>query len=430
MEGGNMRTATVKQEYKNYIALTGGKLIDGNGGPPLENASLIVKGKNIEAVGTRDLIKIPPEAKIIDATGKTIMPGMTDMHVHLYWNGEPDLALHTYKESTAFRAVKAVAYIQRSLEAGFTTLRSGGELGYLDVALRDAVDMGIIWGSRVVASGYSISGTGGHADRFPPWLYRTDEVRMLADGPDACIKAVRQQIKMKVDWIKFHASGGVMDPFSSPQLQEYSDGEIEAIVNEAHARGKPAFAHAQGAGGIRAAVRGGVNSIEHGFYLEDDIIEMMLKKGTYLVPTLVALYRIIEAGERGGIPRESITKAIPHGEAHVASFQKAYRAGIKICMGTDCGSPYNYHGDNAYEFFLMVKHGMKEMDALISCTKRSAEALGMSDKMGTLEKGKWADVLVVEGNPLEDIQVLVKKKNIKLVMKEGKIYFNRILGAG
>jgi imidazolonepropionase-like amidohydrolase len=231
---------------------------------------------------------------------------------------------------------------------------------------------------------------------------------------------------MKVDWIKFHASGGVMDPFSNPQLQEYSDREMETIINEAHARGKLTFAHAQGAGGIRAAVRAGVDSIEHGFYLEDDIVEMMLRKGTYLVPTLVALRRIIDAGEKGGIPKESLEKAIPHGEAHVASFQKAYKAGIKICMGTDCGSPYNYHGDNAHELSLMVRNGMKEMDAIVACTKRAAEALRMQDKIGTLENGKWADVVVVEGDPLKDIQVLAEKTNIKLVMKEGKIYLNRL----
>ena len=218
-----------------------------------------------------------------------------------------------------------------------------------------------------------------------------------------------------------------MDPFSNPQLQEYSDREMEAIVNEAHARGKLTFAHAQGAGGIRAAVKANVDSIEHGFYLEDDVIEMMLKKRTYLVPTLVALRRIIDAGEKGGIPRESIEKAVPHGEAHIASFQKAYKAGIKICMGTDCGSPYNYHGDNAYELYLMVKNGMKEMDALVACTRRAAEALRMQDRIGTLEKGKWADVVVVEGDPLKDIRVLVEKTNIRLVIKEGKICLNRIV---
>jgi imidazolonepropionase-like amidohydrolase len=413
-------------QYGDLIAFVGGRLIDGRGGPPLKEGAIVIRGKNIEAVGPSEAIQIPGQAKLFDVSGMTIMPGMTDMHVHLYWNGEPNLALHSYKESTAFRAVKAVAYIQRSLEAGFTTLRSGGEVGFLDVALRDAAELGIIWGSRVIASGYSISGTGGHADKFPPWLYRTDEVRLLADGPDECLKAVRNQIKMKVDWIKFHASGGVMDPFSNPQLQEYSDREMETIINEAHARGKLTFAHAQGAGGIRAAVRAGVDSIEHGFYLEDDIVEMMLRKGTYLVPTLVALRRIIDAGEKGGIPKESLEKAIPHGEAHVASFQKAYKAGIKICMGTDCGSPYNYHGDNAHELSLMVRNGMKEMDAIVACTKRAAEALRMQDKIGTLENGKWADVVVVEGDPLKDIQVLAEKTNIKLVMKEGKIYLNRL----
>jgi imidazolonepropionase-like amidohydrolase len=408
------------------IVLTGGFLIDGKGGTPIENATVLIRGRKIEAAGHRSAIPVPPNTEGIDVSGRTIMPGMTDMHVHLYWNGEPNLALHAYKESTAFRAVKAVAWIQRSLEAGFTTLRSAGELGYVDIALRDALDAGIIWGSRVIATGYTISGTGGHADKYPPWLHRTDEVPLIADGVDGCIRAVRQMIKMKVSWIKFHASGGVMDPFSNPQIQEYSDAEMEAIIKEAHARGKLTFAHAQGAQGIRAAVRAGVDSIEHGVQLEDDVIEMMVKKGTYLVPTFAAPYRIAEAGEKGGIPPESMEKVKGTIESHVKSFQKAYRAGVKICMGTDGGSPYNYHGDNAFELCLMVQNGMKEMDALVACTKRAAEALRMEDQLGTIEAGKRADLLVVDGNPLRDIRVFLNKENIKLVMKEGKIYFNRM----
>jgi imidazolonepropionase-like amidohydrolase len=401
-------------------------LIDGNGGPPVQNVTVLVKGAQIEAVGPKDAIEIPPEAKVFDASGMTIMPGMIDNHVHLYWNGEPNLALHVWKESTAMRSIKSVTWIQRSLQAGFTTLRSAAEKAYLDVALRDCRSAGLTWGSRVVATGCSISGTGGHADLYPPWLYRTDEVPMIADGIAECIRAVRKQIKMKVDWIKFHASGGVMDPFSNPNVQEYNDKEIKAIVEEAHRRGKLVFAHAQGAGGIRGAVKGGVDSIEHGMFLEDDIIEEMLKRGTFLCPTLVALFRIIEAGEAGGIPPESAAKAMVMGEAHISSFQKAYKAGVKIIMGTDAGSPYNYHGDNAYELKLMVENGMSEMDALVSCTKLAAENLRMEDRLGTVEPGKWADVIVVDGDPISDINVLVNKENIRLVLQEGTAYLNRL----
>lgn len=409
-----------------YTALLGGRLIDGNGGPVIDDVTVLIKGAEIEAVGPKEEVQVPSEAILMDVTGLTVMPGMTDSHVHLYWNGEPNLALHVWKESTAMRSIKSVTWIQRSLQAGFTTLRSGGEKAYLDVALRDCRSAGLIWGSRVVATGCSISGTGGHADLYPPWLYRTDEVPMVADGIAECIRAVRKQIKMKTDWIKFHASGGVMDPFSDPNYQEYNDKEIKAIVNEAQGRGKRVFAHAQGAGGIRAAVKAGVNSIEHGMFLEDDIIEKMLKKGTFLCPTLVALYRIIEAGEAGGIPPESAAKAKVMGEAHIKSFQKAYEAGIKIIMGTDAGSPYNYHGDNAYELKLMVENGMSAMDALVSCTKRAAENLGMEDKLGTVELGKLADLVVVDGDPSKDINVLVNKENIKLVFQEGQAYLNRI----
>ena len=415
-----------KHQNCSYIALKGARLIDGNGGLADEEVTVLVKGNNIEAVGSTSSVNIPPKSKVYNLEGKTVMPGMIDSHVHLYWNGEPDLALHAWKESTAMRSIKSVAWIQRSLEAGFTTLRSGGEKAYLDVALRDARKAGIIWGARVVATGRSISGTGGHADLYPPWLYRTDEIPMIADGQDECLRAVREQIKMKVEWIKFHASGGVMDPFSSPQVQEYNDQEIEAIVSEAHRRGKRVFAHAQGSEGIRAAVRAGVDSIEYGMYLEDDVIEEMIKKDIFLCPTLVALYRINQAGEKGGIPAESAAKAAIMGEDHVKSFRMAYHAGVKIIMGTDCGSPFNYHGDNAFELRLMVESGMSEMDAIISCTKRAAENLGLDDRLGTIDPGKWADLIVVDGDPLNDINILVNKENIKLVMQEGEIYIDRL----
>jgi len=407
-------------------ALINARLIDGTGGPVGERMTVLVEGGNIAGVGPGERMELPPDCRVIDLAGKTLMPGLIDSHVHLYWNGEPNLALHVWKESTALRSIKSVTWIQRSLQAGFTTLRSGGEKAYLDVALRDARAAGLIWGSRVVATGCSISGTGGHADLYPPWLSRSDEVPMVADGIAECIRAVRKQIKMKVEWVKFHASGGVMDPFSDPAYQEYNDKEMQAIVNEAHGRGKLVFAHAQGPGGIRAAVRAGVDSIEHGMYLEDDVIEEMLKKDIHLCPTLVALHRINQHGEAGGIPPESVAKGKVMGEAHIKSFQKAYRAGVKIVMGTDCGSPYNYHGDNAFELGLMVKHGMSEMDAIIAATRRAAENLRRADKLGTVERGKWADLIVVQGDPLADIQVLVEKSNIKLVMQEGVILRDRL----
>ena len=411
------------------VAFVGASLIDGNGGPVIPDAVVLVKGKDIRAVGEKEAVKVPPSYRVIDLEGKTLMPGMIDSHVHLYWNGEPNMALHVWRESTAMRSIKSVTWIQRALRAGFTSLRSGGEKGYLDVALRDARAAGLIWGARVTATGCSISGTGGHADLYPPWLSRSDEVPMIADGIAECIRAVRKQIKMKVEWVKFHASGGVMDPFSDPQYQEYNDKEMKAIVNEAHGRGKFAFAHAQGPGGIRAAVKAGVDSIEHGMFLEDDVIEKMIKKDIFLCPTLIALYRINEAGEAGGIPPESAAKGIVMAEAHVKSFQKACKAGVKIIMGTDCGSPYNYHGNNAHELELMVRYGMSEMEAIISATKRAAENLRKDDKLGTVEPGKWADLIVVDGNPLKDIKCLVEKQNIKLVMQDGKIFHDEMTGA-
>lgn len=309
---------------------------------------------------------------------------------------------------------------------GFTTLRDMGDVGYVSVALRDAIASGIIEGPRIFASGQALTCTGGHVDLMPLWLNRTDDVTNVADGVEGVLRAVRRQVKMGVDWVKLFATGGVMNPYDQ---QEITDSEMAVLVNEAHSKGKPVAAHAMHVRGTLAAVKAGVDTVEHGSHLTEELIDLMIKRGTYLVPTLY--YAALERAKRGadlGFPEWYLERLQPLAEAMFESFRMAYQAGVKIGMVTDAGSGAIPHGTNAFELPLMVENGMSEMESIVVATKTAAELLGLGDRLGTIEKGKWADVVVVDGNPLDDIKVLQREEKIALVMKEGAIYANRMVG--
>ena len=353
------------------------------------------------------------------------MPGMIDCHVHLVMDGEPNYLDLVMNEPFAMVAIKAVKYVGRYLPAGFTTIRDLGSQGNVGVSIRNAINEGIIEGPRVLASGRVLSITGGHGDFFPPWLFgkaiRKQLLAEIVDGREDIREAVRRQLAEGVDLIKFCATGGVMDPVSTPEAQEFSDEEIETIIEEANRLSKRTATHAQGTKGIKAAIRAGVGSIEHGFMLDDECIKLMKEMGTFLVPTLSALYWEVKKGVESGIPEVSAKKAEQLIDLNIQSFKKAVSGGVKIAMGTDAGTPFNKHGDNAFELELMVKNGMTEMEAIITSTRTAAENLGISDKTGTIEEGKLADITIINGNPLQDISLLQNKEKIETVLKEGAI---------
>ncbi|HOQ67635.1 MAG TPA: amidohydrolase family protein [Candidatus Atribacteria bacterium] len=396
-------------------------LIDGTGGPVVNNAVVVVEGTKIKAVGKEGEVEYPADYEVLDLGGKTVLPGMVEAHVHIGMNGEPAMETIMLKETLPMTTIKASVYAQKDLMAGFTTIRTMGDKGFLDVALKRAIDAGIIDGPRMRVSGQILSITGGHGDiALPPEVTFTGW-SAIVDSPDEARKAARYQLKMGADIVKMCATGGVMSEGDEPGSPQLNEDEMRAAIYEAHKVGKKAAAHAQGTKGIKDAVKAGIDSIEHGIFLDDEVVEMMREKGVYLVATLSAPYNIKKYGVEAGIPDYAVRKTEQVIDAHGASFMKAYRAGVKIAVGTDAGTPFNRHGENAQELEMMVQAGVKPMDAILAATKWGADLLGMSNIIGTIEAGKEADIIAVEGNPLENISLL---KDVKFVMKAGKIYKN------
>ena len=400
------------------IALVGGMLIDGVSEEPTRNGAILIKDGYIKRVSRR--ARAPRGCHKVDASGQTILPGLIDAHVHLCLNGEANYEELVLKEPLALMAIKAAVYAQRLLRAGFTTVRDMGAPGLLAISLRRAIEKGLIAGPRIVAAGQIITSTGGHADFIPFGLWKEgDGLGRIADGPAEILRAVREQLKAGADCIKFCATGGVLDPQTEPGLQEYSEEEMRVLIAEAHKAGKRVAAHAQGTEGIKAALRAGVDTIEHGIFLDEEAVSLMVERGVYFVPTLSAPYNLLRHGKRAELPQYAIRKAEEVKEAHIRSLRMALEAGVRIAAGTDAGTPFNYHGDNALELELLVANGMTPMAAIQAATCRAAEALGLGERVGSIEQGKLADILVVQGDPLEDISLLRQRERISLVLKGG-----------
>ena len=404
--------------------IRGGVLIDGAGADPVEDGAVLVEGDKIVEVGPASAISAG-RADVIDAKGRTIMPGMIDTHIHIGSDGNPN-PMRRLKELTAFVAIKSAVHARALLEAGFTAVRDAGAHGYTNIATRQAIDSGLIVGPRMRAPGYGLTSTGGHGDSY----YRP-EVQIdnpgLVDGPDEVRKATRLMLKMGADCIKFvSATGGVMSDGDEPAVPQFTIEEMAAGIHEAKMHGVYTFAHAQGNEGIKNAIKAGINSIEHGFWIDDEAAQMMIDGNVYFVPTLNAVHQIVEYGLEAGIPEYGVRKARAAQEAHLESFARAYKAGVKIAMGTDAGTPFNRQGENAIELDLMNRAGMSAMDAIVATTKTAAELLQWGDKTGTLEAGKWADLILVDGNPLDNVSILRQTEKIQFVMKGGVIASNRL----
>lgn len=394
-------------------------LIDGNGNI-VEDAVVIVEGSKIQHVGKNNG-QIPSEAEVVDMKGYTVLPGMIDSHMHLGGNGEPNRELDMLKELLPMTTLKAYVNAKADLMAGFTTIRSMGDRGFLDISLKKAIERGLVEGPRMKVSGQAISMTGGHGDKWLAPEITYSGYGVIADGPDEMRKAARYQLKMGADFVKMMATGGVMSEGDEPGSPQLTEAEMRAATEEAHKVGKKTAAHAQGTEGIKNAIRAGIDSIEHGIFLDDEAIRMMKDKGVFLVATLVAPYNIKKYGREAGIPEHAVRKTEEIISYHADSFSRAYKAGVKIAMGTDAATPFNKHGENAQELVLMVENGVKPMDAIMAATKWGSQLLGMEKIVGTLEPGKEADVIAVDGDPLKDVSIL---KNVKFVMKAGKIYKN------
>jgi len=398
------------------VVLKAQRLFDGVSGKLLEPGMVIVEGSKIVSAGSN--LDIPQGARVVDLGDATLLPGFIDSHVHLTFQFSDNWYKDSYSKLLRFpaeQALYAAMYARRTLEAGFTTVRNVGAWDWVDVGLRNAINAGITPGPRMLTAVHAIGGTAGHADQGP---FRPDKVKPkgpiegICNGPAECREAVRYQIKYGADVIKFMPSGGVLSESDPVDVPELSQEEMDAIVSEAHAWHRKVAAHCHGDLAAKMAIRAGVDSIEHGSFLQDDTLKTMKDKGVYLVPTLMAGWWVGEKADH--FPPQIAAKARAAIAQMQIMFQHAVRIGVPIAFGTDAG--VEPHGMNAKEFSLMVANHFTPSQALMAATHNAADLLGVSDTAGSLEKGKSADIVAVRGNPLEDISAT---EHPVMVMKGG-----------
>ncbi|WP_163969736.1 metal-dependent hydrolase family protein [Oceanobacillus halotolerans] len=406
-----------------YTLIKNGTLIDGNGGDPVKGAAVLLKDNKIDAVGkAEDMPTVDGDVNVIDANDGFILPGLIDTHVHMTMQKKS--TQETLETPFSLKFYETIDYMRNTLNAGVTTVR---DAGFTDVGVKEAVERGHVEGPRMQVSINPLTITGGHGDS---WMRSgTDITRVsypsmpsgVCDGPDQVHQKVREMLRAGADIIKVHATGGVMSPTDRPEFTQFSPEELEIIVREAEYRaGVKVMAHAQGYEGIKNAVRAGIHSIEHGIFIDDEAIELMLENGTYLVPTLLAPVSVLEAAESSNhLPEYAVQKARDVIEIHQESAAKAYEAGVKIAMGTDAG--VMPHGTNLRELDLMCKIGMTPMESIVATTKVAAECMGWDDRIGTVEEGKLADIVITKEDPIADISSLEDIANIVTVVKDGKV---------
>lgn len=377
-------------------------LIDGRGGEPVLT-SVLVEDEKITALG--DNLQAD---KIVDLEGKYLMPGLINSHVHITMEPVGNPYIFLLNEPDARTCLRGAKNLKKHLRSGTTFFRDLGAANGVDIELRKAVADGLIEGAEFKCAGSVVTMTGGHG-----W-----PIGKEADGPAETKKAAREQLKKGADLIKIMATGGVMTSGVEPGSPQLSMEEMRAAVEEAHKAGRKTASHAQGTLGIKNAILAGIDSIEHGIILDEETIDMMVERGTFLVPTLVAPYFIVKNGVEAGIKQDAFDKAKSVMDIHTNSFKMAYKKGVKIAMGTDAGTPFNLHDSAWMELKLMIDAGMDPMDAIVASTHNSAELLDILDNYGTIEAGKFADFLILDENPLTNIETLSR---INSVYKKGNL---------
>jgi imidazolonepropionase-like amidohydrolase len=404
-----------------FVAVKAGRVLDVRSGRYLDHQMILIEGDRIKEIGAEDAVRphMPSDAKIVDLSQLKVLPGLIDAHTHLTF-AVGQTSYRGLSISVPREALIGARNARVTLDAGFTTVRNMHANGYADIALRDAINAGDVPGPRILASGPALSITGGHGDRnllAPQFHAEGDGV---ANGVDGVIAKVRENIKYGADVIKFMATGGVLSEGDNPTLEQFSPEEMRAIITESHRLGRKVAAHAHGALGIKDAVLAGVDSIEHGSYINDEDIRLMKEHGTYLVPTLYLEDWLEENLEKFGLTPSMVAKAKMVLPAARRNEEHAIREGVKIAFGTDAA--VYPHGMNAHEFPVLVKLGLSPLAAIQTATINAADLLSWQDKVGTLEPGKYADLIAVDGDPLQDVSVL---ENVKFVMKGGSVVRDR-----
>jgi imidazolonepropionase-like amidohydrolase len=405
------------------VVLKAARVIDGTGAAPISNGVIVLLDDRIMAVGPASSVSIPSGAKVIDLGDATLMPGFIDGHTHIIGRvlGDPEGTASRFRDPDSFAILLGARNAERTLMAGFTTIRNVGAGNFDDLTLKRAINEGWTVGPRIFGAGHSLGITGGHCDDngFKPGAADGDFRNGIADGVDQVRAAVRYQIKYGADLIKTCATAGVLsEGTAAVGTTQYTYEELKAMVDEARKAGRKVTAHAHGADGIKVATRAGVASIEHGSFLDEEGAKLMAANGTYLVPTLVAGEGVERLAKGGVLKGNRAEKALSAAAAMRNSRKIAVANGVPIAFGTDAGVVP--HGSNGHEFVLMVEWGgMTPMNAIVAATLNGAKLLGIDDRLGTLSVGKLADIVAVPGNPLTDIR---KMESTVFVMKNGAIY--------
>ena len=398
------------------VVVRAGHVMDVKSGKTLSNQDIVIEGDKIVSVGAASSAQTSG-ATVIDLPNATVLPGLIDAHTHLTMN--PNFGYQTLGISHPRQALIGAHNARLTLEAGFTTVRNVGAEDFTDVALRDAINAGDVPGPRMLVSGPALSITGGHCDNnYLPFEYHVTSDG-VADGIAAVQHKVRENIKYGADLIKVCATGGVLSKGDDPQASQFTLEEMKAIVADAHRLGRKVAAHAHGAQGILWASEAGVDSIEHGSYIDDAAIVEMKKNGTYLVPTLYLGDWMLENADKIHLPDFLLVKAKAVTAVRRKNTAHAFASGVKVAFGTDAA--VYPHGMNAHEFAVMVKLGLTPLQSVQAATINAADLLGWSDKVGAIEPGKWADIVAVDGDPLQDVTTL---ERVKFVMKGGEVVKN------
>jgi imidazolonepropionase-like amidohydrolase len=412
------------------VAIKVGKLFDGTQDAYRRDVVVIVENDRIKSVGPAAEASIPTGARVVDLSAATVLPGLVDCHTHLAGRADRYDEIYHFKTTPFHSAFAAVVHAKKTLDAGFTTVRDVGSPPFLMVDLRESINEGFVPGPRVLTSGPGISMTGGHGDlnRYAPQVrvegFPNKRDYQIADGPDEVRQIVRLQLKYGVDLIKICASGGVLSRGDAVGAPQFTVEELKAAVDEAHAAGRKVAAHAHGTQGIKNALVAGVDSIEHGSLIDDEGIQMMLKRGAWLVADIYNDDYLLGKAVELKLPQEAIEKEKMIGQLQRDNFQKAVRAGVKVAFGTDSG--VYPHGDNAKQFYYMVKYGLTPAQAIRSATSSAAELLGRDKDQGRIAPGQQADLVAVAGDPLADIRAL---ESVGFVMKGGEVVKDELSGS-
>ena len=408
-----------------------GRLFDATSDSVRENVAIVVVGDRIQSVEAAGKIAPPAGATVIDLSHATVLPGLIDCHTHLGSRADRYNEIYHFKDTPFQSAFAATVHARRTLEAGFTTVRDVGSYPFLAVDLRNSINEGLIVGPRVVASGPGITITGGHGDlnNYSPQtrvsMFPEERNFQIADGVDQVRHVVRAQVKYGVDVIKILATGGVLSKGDSPGAPQFTFEELKAAAEEAHMAGRKIAAHAHGTQGIKNAILAGIDSIEHASLIDDEGIRLAKEHGTYLVMDIYNDDYILGKAIEFGLPQENVDKEKAIGKQQRENFERAVHAGAKMAFGTDAG--VYPHGDNARQFFYMVKYGMTPAQAIRAATSNAADLIGRPKDVGTVEAGKYADLIAVTGDPLADVRVL---ENVNFVMKGGVVYKDTIGASG